>query len=345
MDNSKLKDAILQVSGRLNKLSARVKQVEAVRAVARDGRDGAKGAEGERGEQGERGAMGDRGPQGQPGRDGRDGQPGPKGDSITEVKVEPGNTLSVWIGGIKTLAGQITTQRGEQGPQGVQGPQGPTGPAGRDGVDGKDGVGITKVELKGRELFVWFDGVRKKAGTLTLPALGGGGAGRAFPNDGARIGIYDYSDAGTQVSPIAVPADTWVDVPNDALGEFTNRNFPVEGVSDVWASEDNKFNFSQLKNGAMIDLRLDLVATTTQANQEVEVELLLAEGTGGDYSIPFIKQIYKSAGAQLINRYNGVYMGDDLTRLNPAEFRIRSDGPLSLVVNGWYCKVISRGPA
>lgn len=188
MDDEKLKRVLVKLRDDVSGVAARLSQVEKIRAVARDGRDGAKGVQGDPGDRGQKGDPGRDGKDGQglPGRDGRDGMPGPKGESITRVAVEPGNRLAVWIGQVKTLAGEIVAQRGEKGDKGDRGPKGDKGDKGDPGRDGKDGTTITKVELKGRELFVWLDGVRQKVGSLTLPAIGGmpdrgGGGNRHIP--------------------------------------------------------------------------------------------------------------------------------------------------------------------
>lgn len=182
----KLTSFVLKLKDEVGALATRLNQVEKIRAVARDGRDGAPGAAGAQGDPGERGAPGkdgERGLQGVPGRDGRDGQAGPKGDSLTKIEVEPGNVLAVWIGEIKTVAGRIVAQQGERGATGPRGPKGEKGDPGRDGKDGKNGASLTKMEVVGRELVYWIDGVRKTAGTITVS-----GAGRAV-SGGIRSAI------------------------------------------------------------------------------------------------------------------------------------------------------------
>lgn len=347
MADEKLKQFALKLRDEVQTLAARLSQVEKIRAVARDGRDGARGTPGEPGIKGDRGETGERGSQGLPGRDGRDGPAGPKGDSVTRAEVEPGNMLAVWIGEIKTLAGRIVAERGERGPAGPTGPQGPKGEPGKDGKDGKDGARITKIELKGRELFIWLDGVKKKVGQIAFPSLGagvsGGGGVRQLPRDNARIGIFDYNDLATQSTPIAVLANVEKDITNDAAGPFTNKTYRPDGITDVWDVVSQRFKWDDLKLGDMVDIRLDLVVVTTSPNQSVRVDLVLAEGDPGEYRIPFINTSVKSVGQYAINRYNGVYMGDAMTIENTAKFVIRSDAPLSLIVNGWYCKILIRG--
>lgn len=345
MADDRLKQFALKLRDEVQTLAARLSQVEKIRAVARDGRDGAPGTPGESGAKGDRGEAGERGAQGLPGRDGRDGLPGPKGDSVTRAEVEPGNMLAIWIGDVKTLAGRIVAQRGEKGDKGDQGLPGPKGDKGDPGKDGKNGTQITKVELNGRELFIWLDGVKKKVGQIAFPSLGGAGGGtRRLPPDNCRIGFIDYNDAGTAVTPIVVTGGApAVKLTNDAAGPFTNKDYRPEGVTDIWDVDTQEFTGRDLKLGDMVDLRLDLEVTTASPNTRVVVDMLVGVGSGSEYTVPFIHTTLKNAGTEQLNRYNGFYMGNELTLNNPAHFVISADGDCTVVVKGWYCKLLIRG--
>lgn len=155
-----------------------------------------------------------------------------------------------------------------------------------------------------------------------------------------NFGIADYNDALTSVTPISILGGTgYVKLTNNALGSFTNKLFLPVGVTDVWDSINNEFDFSELSLGDTVDIRLDILVTTVSPNQNVDVKLVLGSGLG-QYSIPFSNTSFKTAGIHPINVYNGIYMGDNNTRDNPAEFQIQSDGNCTVVVNGWYCKIL-----
>lgn len=230
------------------------------------------------------------------------------------------------------------------------GKPGERGPKGDKGEPGKDGVSVTDVQLKNNELFVWLDGVKRAVGKIKMPAVtapfspgNGGGGVPKLPDDIARIGLFDYNDLATQTTPINIPSGLVnVDIPNDTLGPFTRREFAPKGVGDIWDADNGVFDWTALKTGDMVDLRLDLSITTTSPNQTVIVELLVAIG-GFEYTVPFVQANVKTVGTYPVNRYNGIYMGDDNTLLNGAKFRVRSDAPATMVVNGWYCKVLLRG--
>lgn len=161
--------------------------------------------------------------------------------------------------------------------------------------------------------------------------------------DNLSGGILDYNDATTAVTPISVTAAAgFVELTNDGAGPFTNKAYAPSAVTDVWDSSLNQFDFSQLKLGDMVDVRMELEVTTTSANQSVKVDLFLGTGAGA-YQVPFIFAKPKTAGVHTLNRFNGFYMGDANTLDNPAKFKIQSDANCTVVVVGWYCKILVRG--
>lgn len=156
------------------------------------------------------------------------------------------------------------------------------------------------------------------------------------------IGFFDYNDAATSTTPLTyTTGGADLILTNDAAGPFTNTSYGPEGVTAVWDTVGNTFDWTQLEIGDMIDLRVDLTVATTVANQEVLVYLELGTGAG-TYQIPFIDNFYKTAGTYGLNRFNGIYMGDSNTLDNGGVFRLSSDAACDVTVNGWYCKVIKR---
>lgn len=154
-------------------------------------------------------------------------------------------------------------------------------------------------------------------------------------------GFADYNDSGSS-QPITVVASPVV-LQNDGAGLYSNKLFLPQGVTDVWDVIGDQFDWSELKTGDMIDIRLDIVMTTVSPNTTIDINLHLGAG-GGAYIIPFItKKILKSAGAHNINRFNGIYIGDTNTLDNGGQFKIIVDQDCSAVVNGWYIKIIRKG--
>ncbi len=156
-----------------------------------------------------------------------------------------------------------------------------------------------------------------------------------------RLGVYDYSDLATQTAPIPVTANTITYLTNDALGFLTNTAYGLSDVPVLW--DNNEFTWQHLNMGDVVDIRTDLRVTTTQPNQRVEVDLMLGLGDVNEYAIAFAETTFKSVGTYIMNNYSSIYMGNSLTKENPAKFFVRSDEDASVVVNGWYCKVLKKG--
>lgn len=182
-------------------------------------------------------------------------------------------------------------------------------------------------------------------GGFKIPALiNPRGSNSSVPEDVFSGGFLDYNDSSTTGTPIIVSADTPTILTNDGLGPFTNKDYKPIGIIDVWSAGSDTFNWSELKLGDMVDIRLDLDLITTLNNTEVRIDLVLAVGGSGEYRIPWVSDSnYKTQGTHNINTYNGIYMGDINTLDNPARFEIVSDTNCTVVVNGWYVKIIKRG--
>lgn len=173
-----------------------------------------------------------------------------------------------------------------------------------------------------------------------LTATGTGGV----PTDNFAGGLFDYNDLGTTSSPISVTGGAgFIDLTNDELGAFTNKAFPPAGVTDVWNASTGTFDFTELGMGDMIDIRLDVDVITTSTNTEVLMALNLGIG-GFPYFVNWFNATnFKSSATNKVVTFNGIYMGDSNTLDNGAKFVIAADKTCTVVVNGWYCKIIKRG--
>lgn len=169
-------------------------------------------------------------------------------------------------------------------------------------------------------------------------------SGGGVPADNFAGGLFDYNDLATTGTPIVVTAAGGaVALTNDEAGAFTNKLFPPVGVTDVWNESTGLFDWSELKLGDMVDIRIDIDVITASVNTEIKIDLHLGTG-GSSYTIPWILETnYKNSGTHKLNRYNGIYMGDTNTLDNGGQFMISTDKDCTCVVNGWYCKIVKRG--
>ena len=170
----------------------------------------------------------------------------------------------------------------------------------------------------------------------------GANPGGNVPADNFSGGLFDYNDLATASTPLVHTGGVDTVLTNDGAGSFTNKLYPPSGVTDVWIAIDDEFDWSQLKLGDKVDIRLDIDVTTSSVNQEIEIDLELAQG-GSSYRIPFAHLFYKSAGSKKVGAFMGIYIGDTNTLNNKGQFIFTSDDDATIIVNGWFCKVIRRG--
>lgn len=166
-------------------------------------------------------------------------------------------------------------------------------------------------------------------------------------NNALLVGIYDYNDAATAVTPLTTVAGVPLALTNDEAGPFTNKTYALASVADVWDEVAQAFDFSSLPLGSSVDIRLDIEVTTDSNNQDISVDLVVADGEVGEYTLPFLtKEAIKTQNvAEPFLRFNSIYLGDANTRDNPARFKITTEGTASVVVRGWYCRVFKKGLA
>lgn len=171
------------------------------------------------------------------------------------------------------------------------------------------------------------------------------GLGGVTARDTTRMGWWDYNDATTAGTPIVLTAaGTPFNLTNDGAGGSTNKTYRLPEVADIWNSGTNRFDFTGLKLGDTVEMRIDTVVTTTGVNHEVLTSIQLGIG-GSPYVLNIARENYKSAGTYSNVHMFAIYMGNDNTLLNPAVIRMQSDTGTtdSVVVNGWFCIATSRG--
>jgi hypothetical protein len=157
-------------------------------------------------------------------------------------------------------------------------------------------------------------------------------------------GWADYEDVATTGTPISVTAIPTV-LTNDGLGVDTNTSYlPVggNGITQLWDTSSNGFDFSDLEVGDMVDIRMDITMIIASNNTAVDVDLHM--GSGGSVVVPFIsQQNFKSTGTFEVIRYMGIYIGSEDVRDNLAQLKISADNNCTCTVHGWYIKAIRRG--
>ena len=160
-------------------------------------------------------------------------------------------------------------------------------------------------------------------------------------SDNLTGGWLVYADSATAGTPIAHTGGVNTILTNDELGAQTSKVFAPNGVTDVWNATTGVFDFSELSNGDMIDIRMNVQVDTSSPNQELEIDLMLGQG-GFSYLVPFSHETYRDIGNYPVGSFEGIFLLDDNTRLNSGQFIFSSTDDADIVVLGWYCKILMR---
>ena len=180
-----------------------------------------------------------------------------------------------------------------------------------------------------------------------LVADGSGGTSWQTPTfSNVEVGWYDYNDVTTATTPIALTTPgTFYTLTNDGAGVNTNITYGITGITNIWNTATNRFDFSGLDIGDTLEIRADIDITTTSANTAGNLVLELATGTGNEIDIPLINNNnVKTASTVHYVANVGFYIGSALVRDNPARIKASADTAGATVkVRGWYIRVIKRG--
>ena len=173
----------------------------------------------------------------------------------------------------------------------------------------------------------------------------GGAATFQTPVSSISQGIYDYNDLATASTPIALTvADTQYELTNDGLGPFSNLNFTLDNLDNVWDVATDRFSFnggSALKLGDTVDIRFDVEFTTGTTN--TDINLILELGLGGTpYQLTVVAdKDHSSAGTYQEVHMFSIYMGDANTLNNPGRVLASANKTgTSVKVNGWFVRAL-----
>jgi hypothetical protein len=156
-------------------------------------------------------------------------------------------------------------------------------------------------------------------------------------------GIEDYNSTdGSQ----SISNGSHTTLVNNGLGAFTNLTYKIPGRANMWDTGTDRLQFdvAGLVLGDTVEIRMDLLITTSGANRDITFGLTLAEG-GFPYDLTVGTLPFKNAGTYSIVKWISVYMGDTNTLENPALIWIESDGAGdSVVYNGHMLRTALRQP-
>ena len=159
-----------------------------------------------------------------------------------------------------------------------------------------------------------------------------------------HFGWQDYNDLATKTTPITlINQNQWYELPNDGLGPYSNLSHKITDHGNIWDTSSNSFNFTSLKLGDVVMLRISAYVTTSSSNVAVFGKLGMAIGSGIDYDIPFYSDLIKHSGKRLLSVNTFFYIGNEETRQFPAKIFVSSDvSGAEVEVDGWFITSLCR---
>jgi hypothetical protein len=154
-----------------------------------------------------------------------------------------------------------------------------------------------------------------------------------------KLGFVNYNDALTAVTPITMPAATWVKLTNNKLGPSTVTSVLPGGITNLWSTVNNQLIFTEVPLLSVLELRIDVEITTVGTNREVKLAIDFAIGSAGAFTLPVFEMVYRNAGAHQIVVNIPFYIGSANTRDFPAEIKAINEVAGTAKVNGWFIQV------
>ena len=143
-------------------------------------------------------------------------------------------------------------------------------------------------------------------------------------------------DGGTKISHGAGATTTFLT--NNNLGTM-NSSYNPDSNPNLWNSATNKFDFTSLKVGDVLDIRLDIIIDHAAA-QETYIVIDLAEGQASPYTLRVGHDYYKTASTNVtVTCSFKLPFISQSTIDGGARMRFESIAAATIVVNGWYYEV------
>ena len=153
----------------------------------------------------------------------------------------------------------------------------------------------------------------------------------------SAVGFIDYNDS---TGDIDLTPDTWIDVPNNGAGAFTNKTYKPTTINDVLDDSTGYLDFSELTLGSQLLIRNDFTVTPNTNNSLLEVRYLLGQGAG-EYALKFWSERLDSGsgiGYQRVISFP-IYLGDTNTQGGVGKLQVKLSTNGSINNAGSYVKI------
>ena len=162
-----------------------------------------------------------------------------------------------------------------------------------------------------------------------------------YSSSSLASGFVDYNDT---TGSIAITANTWVDVPNNTLGAYTNLTYLPEGMTTLMDGSTGYLDFSELTLGSDMHIRIDYTVTPNTNNSLVESRYVLGSGSG-EYALPINSKRLDSGSGIPYSSDKGsfyIYMGDTNTLGGVGKLQVRLTTGGTLSNNGVAIKIYKK---
>lgn len=157
----------------------------------------------------------------------------------------------------------------------------------------------------------------------------------------SAVGSFYYADLATQTTPLAYTTGD-LQLENDIAGAKTFLSQPPYGITSVWNESTNTLDFSQLSIGDEVSLRVDLIITTSGANQKSDIKLLLGEGTADEETFIVGSFHTKTAGATSMSAEIHFDIRNENQRTTGAKLLFASDASANIEVTGFHPYIVRK---
>ena len=210
----------------------------------------------------------------------------------------------------------MTGEKGDVGPQGPQGPEGPRGERGLPGKDGKPGPAGPQGPK----------GEAGKSNGQSYESQSGQYPGWAYYENKNKRQIHLGPNRGD---------DGWVTLSIDEDPENNILSFlPIGGVS-LWNQSTGRINFKQLKVGAKVDIRYDIILTTEYNSTEAWIRTYIPRVESPTGYIGMLK--YKYPYEMSFNQT--LYIDISKIKSEGGIIQARTDSESTIILKGMYISV------
>lgn len=203
--------------------------------------------------------------------------------------------------------------QGEKGEVGPKGPEGPPGPKGDRGIQGKEGPQGPK-------------GDPGRGGGEGYESPSGQYPGWAYYENNNKVPIFLGPDKGD---------DGWVNILIEDNASNNMLQFLPLGSVSLWNSVTQRINFKQLKVGAKVDIRYDILLTTETNSTEAWIRTYIprVESPTGYIGMLKYKYPYEMSVSQTL------YVDISKIKSEGGIIQARTDSQSTIILKGMYISI------